>query len=314
MTSSPRPAPASAAAPLASLVVAAATSRTLLRVCRRLPSRVREPWERTNHAGATVTLLEGPAWVGGAVAGAVTRAVVRSAVRVGESSRTDEASVRPAVAATVVALAAGALGALDDLAGGSADKGLKGHLGALARGEVTTGALKIVGLGATGLVGAVITDARAHHGPRRRRRAGAARLLSTLVGGAVVAGAANAINLFDLRPGRALKVTVTAGLPMVGAFGGTGELGVAAGAAVGSSLGVVSDDLAASSMLGDTGANAAGALLGLALVERTGLLGRTAALTALAALTLASERVSFTQVIEANPVLRRLDEWGRERR
>jgi len=76
----------------------------------------------------------------------------------------------------------------------------------------------------------------------------------------------------------------------------------------------VRHDLAATAMLGDTGANPAGALLGLALVERTGPLGRAVALVGLAALTLASERVSFTRVIEGNPVLRRLDEWGREPR
>ena len=82
-------------------------------------------------------------------------------------------------------------------------------------------------------------------------------------------------------------------------------------AAVGSSVGVVRDDLAARSMLGDTGAHAAGALVGLALVERTRLPGRVAALAVLAALTLASERVSFSRVIDANPVLRRFDQWGR---
>ena len=134
--------------------------------------------------------------------------------------------------------------------------------------------MKIVGLGLTGLLGVALVDSR---GPGRRGRTagrtGRSRwtaVLSSLVGGAVVAGAANAVNLFDLRPGRALKVTVAAGLPLVG--------GVAAATAVGSSLGVVRDDLRASSMLGDTGANAAGALLGLALVERTGLVGRAVAL------------------------------------
>lgn len=321
MTSSPPPAlppahtrarprtQASASASVASLVAAAATSWTLLRAGRRLPSRLREPWERTNHAGATVTLLEGPAWVGGAVAGAVAGAAARAAAGT-LGPRRAEGPGRPAVATAVVALAAGALGALDDLAGGTADKGLKGHLTALARGEVTTGALKIVGLGATGLVGAMVVDSGSHPAASRQGRSRAVGVLSTLVGGAVVAGAANAINLFDLRPGRALKVTVAAGLPMVGTAGG---LGVAACAAVGSSLGVLRDDLAAGSMLGDTGANAAGALVGLALVERTGLVGRAVALTALAALTLASERVSFTKVIEANPVLRSLDEWGRGR-
>jgi hypothetical protein len=208
------------------------------------------------------------------------------------------------MATTFVAIMTGSLGALDDLAGGATDKGLKGHLGALSRGEVTTGAVKIAGLGLTGLVGAAMVDrSRGSIGPSGSRRA--TRLLSTLVGGAVVAGAANVVNLFDLRPGRALKVTVAAGLPLLAS--------APAAAAVGSSVGVARDDLEATSMLGDTGANAAGALVGLAVVERFGLAGRAAALVGLTALTLASERVSFTKVIEGNSALRRIDEWGRAR-
>lgn len=66
-------------------------------------------------------------------------------------------------------------------------------------------------------------------------------------------------------------------------------------------------------MLGDTGANAAGAVLGVAALERLGWRGRLATLLAVTALTLASERVSFTKVIAATPVLRELDEWGRRR-
>ncbi|WP_343988262.1 hypothetical protein [Terrabacter terrae] len=281
-------------------------SWALLRLGRRMPSAAREPWARTNHAGRTVTLLEGPSWVGGALAG-VGIALMAGRRRTGSAASTGSRPQGSPAATALVALAAGALGALDDLAGGAADKGLKGHLGALARGQVTTGAVKVVGLGACGLLGAAVSDtARDRTDRSPGPQAAPARVLGALVGGAVVAGAANAVNLFDLRPGRALKVTLAAGLPLAGT--------PAAAAAVGASLGVLPDDLRATSMLGDTGANAAGALLGLALVERTGLAGRAAALTGLAALTLASERVSFTRVIERNRVLRRLDEWGREAR
>ncbi|MBW8731082.1 MAG: hypothetical protein JF622_08865 [Terrabacter sp.] len=286
---STRRADSTAAASLAALLGSAVASWAVLRLARAAPPALRGPWERTNHAGDPVTLLEGPAWVGGAVAGAAAGAAAAAA-----TSCLTGGPRRASMRSVVVVVAAGALGALDDLAGGASDKGLKGHLGALARGELTTGAVKIVGLGVTGLVGAALSDAS------RPSRPG---LMATLVGGAVVAGAANAVNLFDLRPGRALKVTVAAGLPLVG--------GLPAAAAVGSSLGVVRDDLRATAMLGDTGANAAGALVGLALVERTGLAGRVVALTGIAALTLVSERVSFTRVIEAHPALRRLDEWGR---
>ena len=64
-------------------------------------------------------------------------------------------------------------------------------------------------------------------------------------------------------------------------------------------------------MLGDTGANSAGAMLGAALLQRTGRRGRWAALAVLGALTLASEKVSFTRVIESTPGLRELDALGR---
>jgi UDP-N-acetylmuramyl pentapeptide phosphotransferase/UDP-N-acetylglucosamine-1-phosphate transferase len=277
--------------PLLTVAASAAAAWAASRAARHLPRPVGQPWERTNHAGSTVTLLEGPAFVVGALAGAALATSVRP--------------TRPAQRAAVVvaALAAGSLGALDDLAGGTADKGLRGHLAALRRGEVTTGAVKVVGLAATGLVAAALSDLTGHSDAGSRPRGG---VLATLVGGAVVAGAANAANLFDLRPGRALKVTVAAAAPLVRTPAGA--------AALGASLGVVGDDLAARSMLGDTGANAAGALVGLAVVERCGLAGRVAALAGLTALTLASERVSFTRVIEGNRVLRAVDEWGRSPR
>ena len=172
---------------------------------------------------------------------------------------------------------------------------------------MTTGAVKVAGLALTGLVGAALADrGPVRDSPRRSGRGAGSGVLTTLLGGAVVAGAANAVNLFDLRPGRALKVTVLAsGVTL--ATGGA----AAPAAALGASAGVIGEDLAARSMLGDTGANAAGALVGLAVVERTGPIGRAVALSGLAALTLASERVSFSAVIDRTPVLRRIDSWGR---
>jgi hypothetical protein len=248
---------------------------------RVLTARVTsERWQRTNHAGDPVTLLEGPAYVAGAALGAATSGP----------------------AGVVASLGAGAFGALDDLAGDGASKGLRGHLGAAARGRVTTGLVKVVGIGATGLVAAALAD-------RRRDDLGA---LDTLVGGAVVAGAANLANLLDLRPGRALKVTALASLPLLLTPSRPGA-GPAA-AATGAAFGVLGPDLAGRAMLGDTGANAAGALVGTALLERTGRHGRVVALVVLAALTLASEKVSFTSVIESTPGLRELDAWGRPAR
>ena len=64
-------------------------------------------------------------------------------------------------------------------------------------------------------------------------------------------------------------------------------------------------------MLGDTGANLLGAVLGLAVVLETSRPVRTVVLIALIFLNLASERVSFTKVIDATPGLRHLDRLGR---
>ena len=238
-------------------------------------------WARTNYAGNVVTLLEGPAFVVGAVAGAVAGGAGAPAAAAG--------------------LGGAAFGALDDLAGKSPSKGLRGHLAAARRGEVTTGAIKIVGLGVTGLLTAWIMD-------RPRTRTGP---ISTLVGGAVVAGSANIVNLLDLRPGRALKVALLLSTPLLAVGHGTPSSTAAAGAVAGAAIACLPEDLAGRSMLGDTGANSAGALLGAALVARTGLPGRLLALAAVTALTLASERFSFTTFIESTPGLRELDALGR---
>lgn len=262
---------------LLSGAVAGVLSAAAYRALRSRPPGGADRWTRTNHAGAPVTLLEAPAYAVGAAGAAAVLG----------------AGAGPVLAAT----ASAALGALDDLAGDSSSKGFKGHLGALARGEVTTGAVKILGLGVSGLVSAALID-RADRADRSP--------LDTLVGGAVVAGSANLLNLLDLRPGRALKAAV-----LFGALTTSSRSSAAAGAAVGSAVGLLRDDLAGRSMLGDTGANSAGALLGSALVQRTGRRGRWAALGVLTALTLASEKVSFTKVIESTPGLRELDALGR---
>ena len=252
-------------------------------VYRLLTRRVASArWERTNHAGARITLLEGPAYVAGAAAGAAVGGP----------------------AGVVAVLGSGAFGALDDLAGDGGSKGLRGHLGAASRGEVTTGFVKVVGIGATGLVSAALADLH-------RSDTGG---LDTVIGGAVVASAANMANLLDLRPGRALKVTVVASavvLAAAGRPGGDRRGTVPAAAALGAALVLLGPDLRGEAMLGDTGANAAGALVGVALVDRCGRIGRLLALGALTGLTLASEKVSFTSVIESTPVLRDIDAWGR---
>ena len=260
-------------------------ARTVLTWIRRDP-RAAE-LQRTNFHGRTVSLAGGPALAAGATIGAAfgarTAALTAAAVTAGSVS--------------------GAVGFYDDLVGNrpeqKAAKGFAGHLGALREGRMTSGLVKIAGVGGAALAASTLLA-----GDRPRRRGlGTA---DVLLGAGVIAGTANLLNLLDLRPGRALKAGAVIGAPL--ALGRRG--GVAAGV-LGAAGALLRADLDEEVMLGDAGANALGALLGLVLAERTGPAGRAVALAVLAGLTAASEKVSFTKVIEDTPWLRRVDELGR---
>jgi UDP-N-acetylmuramyl pentapeptide phosphotransferase/UDP-N-acetylglucosamine-1-phosphate transferase len=240
--------------------------------------------QRTNFHGRAVSLAGGPALAAGATVGAAFGARGAAAT----------------AAAVTAGAVSGAVGFYDDVVGNrpeqKAAKGFAGHLGALREGRVTSGLVKIAGVGGAALVASALLS-------RDRPRGGA---VDVLLGAGVIAGTANLLNLLDLRPGRALKAGALIGAPL--AIGRNG--GVAAGA-LGAGAALAQADLNEEIMLGDAGANAFGALLGLALAARTGPAGRALALTVLAGLTAASEKVSFTKVIQDTPWLRRADELGR---
>jgi len=240
------------------------------------------PWRRTNYAGRPVTLLGGPALALAATASAVAGA---------------PAGTR--AAAALVGGVSGLVGGYDDLAGArpeqARDKGLAGHLRALRAGRVSAGAVKVTGIGAAATAAALLT---------RRSRGPADAVLTT----GLVAGTANLVNLLDLRPGRAAKAAALAAAAGLG-----GPPGPLVAGPLGASLAVLPADLGERVMLGDCGANAVGALLGLRLAAVPGRPARAGALAVVVGLTLASERVSFTRVIEATPVLRDLDRLGRRR-
>jgi UDP-N-acetylmuramyl pentapeptide phosphotransferase/UDP-N-acetylglucosamine-1-phosphate transferase len=261
--------------------IGALAARTALTWIRRDP-RAGE-LERINFRGRTVTLAGGPALAAGATIGAAYGAR------------------GPAAAAAVVTAgaASGAVGLYDDLVGNRPEqkgKGFAGHLGALREGRVTSGLVKIAGVGTAALAASAMLS---------RERPGRG-IVDVVLGAGVIAGAANLLNLLDLRPGRALKAGALIGAPLALGRGG----GVAAGT-LGAGAAMIKPDLDEEIMLGDAGANALGALLGVALAARTGPAGRAVAVAVLAALTAASERVSFTKVISDTPWLRTLDELGR---
>lgn len=284
-------------------------------------------WKRTNFHGATVSLRGGVAMAGAAVASAAVA-----------SALSDQP--RAALGGVVASLGGGLAGYIDDVDqgahdGGKVAKGLKGHLGALAHGQVTTGVIKIAGIGASALAASALVGSKATSVSGK-----AADLALNTV---LIAGTANLANLLDLRPGRALKATVLVATPLsyfscAAAKTPASGPSVTSGASAAPSAKPVSpastsgasaqrllasglnaaaitalvEDLQETTMLGDTGANAAGALLGTSLAANDSWKLRLGTALGVVGLILASEKVSFSKVIAANPALNWLDQlWRR---
>jgi len=72
-------------------------------------------------------------------------------------------------------------------------------------------------------------------------------------------------NLLDRAPGRTIKFGLVAYVPIALAIGGA-PIGIAIAPVMGAAFGLLGDDLRERVMLGDTGANVIGAVLGLAVV------------------------------------------------
>ena len=261
-------------------------------------------WERTNFHGVTVSLRGGVAMAGAAVASAAVA-----------SALSDQP--RAALGGVVASLGGGLAGYIDDgdqgaHDGGKVAKGLKGHLGALAHGQVTTGVIKIAGIGASALAASSLVGSKATSVSGK-----AADLALNTV---LIAGTANLANLLDLRPGRALKATVLVAAPLsyfscaaakTSASPASAQRLLASGLNAAAITALV-EDLQETTMLGDTGANAAGALLGTSLAANDSWKLRLGTTLGVVGLILASEKVSFSKVIAANPALNWLDQlWRR---
>jgi hypothetical protein len=239
---------------------------------------------RTNFAGKTVTLAEGPIAIVAVLAGAAVDTLL-------------DPSGRRVLPVAVASVGSGLVGGYDDLYGSSQAKGFRGHLRALRSGQLTSGMIKVIGVGVSAAAAAALVLRASPGCPKP-----ICRVLDGFLDTALIAATANLINLLDLRPGRAAKVIILLG---------SGLIGSGAAPAVGAAIGSLPTDLSGRSMLGDCGANALGAAVGTAAAQALPWQFRLLALGAVAALNLASEQVSFTAVIERTPLLRRLDQLGR---
>lgn len=255
---------------------AAASGRVLFGVLLERTSSA-PGWSALNYRGKPVSLVGGPV-----------------AVLVGVAWGAAAGSVPPRLrlAAVTAACGAAAAGRYDDRYGAPSARGFAGHLEAFLSGRDSTGMIKIVGIGASGLAAGALTRPA---------------LVDAVLAGGVVAGTANLVNLLDLRPGRALKGLLLIGAPLLG----TGPAGDLLAGPLGVAAALLPDDLAERSMLGDAGANGLGAVLGVALAAGGSRRRLALLLLVLVGLTAASEAVSFSAVIERVPPLQRLDRLGR---
>ncbi|HYE83844.1 MAG TPA: UDP-N-acetylmuramyl pentapeptide phosphotransferase [Clostridia bacterium] len=190
----------------------------------------------------------------------------------------------------------GFIGVIDDLVGDKSIKGLIKHVSSTLKGRMTTGFLKaMIGLLASCLVSIGSTSTYAEF----------------IVNVSVITLFANTLNLFDLRPGRAVKVFLLMSVVLLTGAKGRAEeaapiiiLGLAAGL-------YISYDLKEICMLGDTGANILGITLGYYSTLFLGFNMRLLLLGFLVFLNILSEKVSITEIIRSNRLLSYFDDMGR---
>lgn len=186
-----------------------------------------------------------------------------------------------------------ALGLLDDAFGTREAGGFAGHFKKLLlERKLTTGMVKAIGGGILALaVGYTIS------------REPVVRLLNALL----IALCANALNLVDLRPGRALGVFAF-GLLVILAVCGLRISGAwPLAALLVPTVAIARAEVTGRGMMGDTGSNALGAALGLTLALDAPLWAKIAAVVVLVCLHVFCERYSLTRTIERNSTFKKID-------
>jgi UDP-GlcNAc:undecaprenyl-phosphate GlcNAc-1-phosphate transferase len=188
----------------------------------------------------------------------------------------------------------GALGLLDDLAAGS-PRGLRGHARAVARGHLSTGAIKAIGTVAlaTYALGGLGLSASSY---------------VAAVG--VLALSAHLGNLLDTRPGRSEKALAMAATAICLASWSLVPLRPIAPLIAPVAV-CAWFTLRERAMLGDTGAGMAGGMIGVLLVTTLAAGATYVALLVMISISLYGEFRSISSTIDRVPLLARLDSFGR---
>jgi UDP-GlcNAc:undecaprenyl-phosphate GlcNAc-1-phosphate transferase len=269
---------------LVAAVIGCAVTAALVR--RRLTSPP-VPLVRTNVAGRPV-----PAVLGGPLAAGALFTLL-GVVGAALAGWTAARALRMSGAVALLIVVMTAAGAYDDLKGDEPVRGFAGHLGAVRRGRITGGAVKLVaGASSGGVAGVVVADG-----------------WSVLAVALTIALCANFVNLTDRAPGRAGKVSLLIAAPVV--ILGSSAWTVAAAGLLGGLVACLPHDLRERAMLGDAGSNPLGAVIGLGIAASLSGTDLVWAPVVLAGLNGAAERWSFSLIIARTRWLAALDRLGR---
>jgi UDP-GlcNAc:undecaprenyl-phosphate GlcNAc-1-phosphate transferase len=196
----------------------------------------------------------------------------------------------------LVTLGFGGLGLLDDLKGDRSVGGFRGHFRKLKQGRLTTGAAKALGGGLLSLAAGYLITAPHPVG-------------YALLAGLLIALSANTLNLLDLRPGRCLFGFFVGAAAIAGVLWAQHDLGAGflLWTALAFALILYPLDSGGAAMLGDTGANAFGAVLGVAGAIYFAPFWQGVLVLALLGFQVWCERYSLSRTIESHPFLRFID-------
>ena len=189
----------------------------------------------------------------------------------------------------------GMIGLLDDLIGDENVKGFKGHIKSFFKGKLTTGAMKAgTGFLISLFISIIIS----------------ANLLEIIINTFLIALFTNLINLFDLRPGRAIKIFILISIIML--FSNEfNEYNFILFSFYGILFIYLPMDLKAISMMGDIGSNILGMTLGIYCGLTHNIISKSIYLFILILIHIMAEKISFSKMIEKNKVLNFIDKLGR---
>ncbi|MBO8170382.1 MAG: hypothetical protein H0Z33_00645 [Bacillaceae bacterium] len=192
-------------------------------------------------------------------------------------------------------LALNLAGWVDDHHGSRKVKGIRAHFRSFYNGHITTGIIKAMVGSFIALCAVLLVPV-----PWYERVTGFLLLLLSI----------NFMNLMDLRPGRVWKISLfLTGILLI--QGMNLFISVLAMPLLVAAFFLFPLDMRGQLMLGDTGANAIGFLIGFWIFLFTSPLFQLGWLLFLILVHWYAERKSITRLIEQVPVLRRMDEWGR---